>query len=132
LPRLLAGSAVAVPQSTEGVSYAGRLAKAEGRIDWRQPAAVIERRIRAFDPWPGSETGFRGERLRVWSAQLSDAASDATAAPGTVVASGAAGCDVVTGSGVLRLTSVQMPGRQRVSAADFARGYAVLGEVLGN
>jgi methionyl-tRNA formyltransferase len=130
LPGILAGSLQPVPQPASGASYAGRIAKEAGRLDWRQPAAVLARQVRAYNPWPVAETLLDGERLRCWQATpLPGTVADAV--PGQVVATAAAGVDVQTGDGLLRLTAVQLPGRQRVPAADFARGRAVLGRVLG-
>jgi methionyl-tRNA formyltransferase len=86
--------------------------------------------VRAYDPWPVAETLLDGERLRCWAA-VPVPGDGAAAPPGRVLAAGPAGIDVQTGDGVLRLTAVQLPGRQRVLAADFARGHAIVGKQLG-
>lgn len=123
---LLAGELVATPQPAAGVSYAPKLAKAEAKIDWREPAAVLSRRIRAFNPWPVAEGSLNdGRRLRLWRASALAEACEAP--PGAVLASGPAGVDVATGNGILRLTSVQAPGGRVLDAADYARARPLTG-----
>ncbi len=132
LGAILDGSARYVPQPAGGVSHAPKIAKADGRIDWREAAAAIDRRIRAFNPWPVAETCLDGEQLRCWLAQpLAGSDWGAGVVPGTIHASGPAGIDVQTGEGVLRLLSVQLAGRQRTEAGLFASGRQLDGKVLG-
>ncbi|MHB1122695.1 MAG: methionyl-tRNA formyltransferase [Ramlibacter sp.] len=112
-----------VPQPAEGVTYANKIEKAEAVIDWTQPAEVIGRRIRAFDPFPGASTLMSGEPVKVWRCQLE---RDATGAqPGTVLAADGAGIVVACGSGALRLKELQRAGGKRLPAADFLRGFPV-------
>ena len=96
------------------------------RFDWRQNAAQIARRVRAFDPFPGATARVAGETLKVWSAQA--LADDALAleAPGTVLRADAQGIVVQTGDGALCLNTLQRPGAKRLSVADFLRGFALL------
>lgn len=110
------------PQPAEGVTYAHKIDKAEAAVDWAQPAADIERRLRAFDPFPGASSQYGDETLKLWRAQVLPAAS---AEPATVVQSGVAGIDVATGNGVLRLLQLQRPGGKRLAAADLLRGMAI-------
>lgn len=110
------------PQPAEGVTYAHKIDKAEAAVDWAQPAADIERRLRAFDPFPGASSQYGDETLKLWRAQVLPAAS---AEPGTVVQCGVAGIDVATGHGVLRLLQLQRPGGKRLAAADLLRGMAI-------
>ncbi len=118
LDRLACGSLpVAVEQSDDGAVYAHKLDKREAVIDWRQPARVIERAVRAYDPWPVAETDVAGERLRVWSACALDDSVDA--APGTIVRIDVHGIDVATADGVLRLLEVQRDGARRLSVRDW-------------
>ncbi|MBM4221442.1 MAG: methionyl-tRNA formyltransferase, partial [Gammaproteobacteria bacterium] len=70
LDGLLAGTLAASPQPAEGVTYAGRISKADGRIDWRQPAVQIARQIRAYNPWPVAETTLGGVQLRCFAASV--------------------------------------------------------------
>ena len=107
----------ATPQPTRGASYARKLEKDEARIDWTEAAATIERKIRAFDPWPVAWCLVRGERIRVWAADALPA--DLDAPPGTVLDAGRDGIEVATGDGVLRLLELQRPGKRRVSVADY-------------
>jgi methionyl-tRNA formyltransferase len=107
-----------VRQPAEGVTYANKIDKAEARIDWTQPAAVIERKLRAFDPFPGAWSPLAGESVKVWRAELLP--SMAGAAPGEIV-----GVDVACGDGALRLTQLQRAGGKRLAAAEFLRGLAV-------
>ncbi len=133
LDALLAGTLRAVPQPAEGVTYAGRIHKNDARIDWREAAAAIARRVRAWQPWPVAETRLDGVQLRCHAATVvGEAAAPGDGVhPGQVIAAGPDGIDVATGHGVLRLTRVQVPGRNAVAAADFARGRTLAGKVLG-
>ena len=110
------------PQPAEGVTYAHKIDKAEAAIDWTQPALAIERRLRAFDPFPGASSEYGGEMLKVWRAQ---ALPGVSAEPGIVVQAGPAGIDVATGDGMLRLLELQRPGGKRLAAADLLRGMAI-------
>lgn len=115
-------------QPDAGVTYAHKIEKAEARLDWSQPAAALARRIRAFDPFPGALAELDGEGIKLWAAQAlqgAEVADPADAAPGTVLAVDAAGIDVATGQGVLRLTQLQRAGGKRLAAADFLRGFDV-------
>jgi methionyl-tRNA formyltransferase len=130
LDAIAQGSATPRAQPAEGVTYAAKIRKEEAAIDWAQSAAQIDRQIRAFDPWPVAETRWKGQQLRIWQAMPID--SSASAAPGEVLATGAAGIDVATGNGVLRLTRVQSAGRKAMSAADFLKAHRLDGAVLGS
>lgn len=132
LEDLLAGGLRPVPQSGDGVTYAPRIHKSEARIDWREPALAIARRVRAWNPWPVAETLLDGQQLRCFASEpLGTELPDGSHVPGQVLASDARGIEVQAGAGRLRLCEVQAPGRQRVAAADFARGRSLVGKVLG-
>jgi methionyl-tRNA formyltransferase len=120
------GRALAAPQASDGASYADKLEKSEAPLNWHFDAAELDRRIRAFVPWPMAETRWRGNPLKVHAAEPLEPVAAPGAPPGTIVAAGAAGIDVATGAGVLRLTRVQRPGRKVVEAAEFARGATAL------
>ncbi|MCX7663432.1 MAG: methionyl-tRNA formyltransferase [Tepidimonas fonticaldi] len=111
-------------QPDEGVTYAHKIDKAEAMLDWAAPAALLERRVRAFDPVPGAATTLDGAMLKVWGARAEPAVAP-SAAPGTVLAADAAGIRVQTGQGVLVLTEVQRAGGKRLAAGDFLRGTAL-------
>lgn len=109
---------VAQPQPAAGVTYAHKLEKAEARLDWSQPAAVLARKVRAFNPWPVAEALVAGERLRIHGAVALDESSRG-AAPGSVIAASRQGLDVACGEGVLRLRVVQREGGKAITAADY-------------
>jgi methionyl-tRNA formyltransferase len=128
LDGILDGSIAARPQPGQGVTYAAKIRKDDASIDWSKTAAELDRQVRAFNPWPVAETRCNGQQLRVWEANLAHASS--TAAPGTVVATGADGIQVATGSGILNLTRVQLAGRKAVSAAQFLNAHHLDGTVF--
>lgn len=133
LPGILGGTAVPIPQTAVGVSYAGRISKADARIDWQESATAIARQVRAQNPWPVAETRLDGQQLRCYRAGAVDPGSmpAVRGEPGEIIQVGPQGVDVATGDGALRLLTVQAPGRQPVSGADFAHGRKLLGRVLG-
>lgn len=116
LAQLAMGKAVAEPQDDAQANYADKLSKEEALIDWRQPAAHIERCVRAFNPWPVSYFMLAGHNIKVWQAQALDDASGQP--PGTLLKAGKTGIDVATGDGVLRLLSLQPPGKKAMSCQD--------------
>lgn len=112
------GALVATPQPAEGVTYAEKVDKAEAAIDWTQSAARIERRIRAFDPFPGATAVLGGETVKVWRA----VATTGRGAPGQVLAADEAGIRVACGDGALSLIELQRPGAKRLPAKAFLQG----------
>jgi len=123
--RALAENPPPVPQPETGVTYAAKLGREDGRIDWTQDAAAIERRVRAFDPWPGTFTTLAGVTLKILVAR----AVAGTGSAGTVLDDT---LTVACGRGALRPTRVQAPGRAVLDAAAFLRGHPVpRGTVLG-
>lgn len=108
---------IPTPQPAEGVTYAHKLDKAEARLDWSQPAAVLARKVRAFMPWPIAEATVAGERLRIHGAIALDL--DHQAAPGTLLAASRQGLDMACGVGALRLRVVQREGGKAITAADY-------------
>jgi len=118
LPRYVRGEVEAAPQPDEGVSVVKRFAKEDAMLDWSRPAIELERRVRAFDPWPGTATVWRGERVEVLTASLGMATD---AAPGTVVREGK-GIAVATGDGSLVLGQVRPAGRKAMDATAFVVG----------
>ncbi|MCW7539317.1 methionyl-tRNA formyltransferase [Aquabacterium sp. A7-Y] len=115
------GGLQGTPQPAEGVSYAHKIDKAEAEIDWQLPAEVLERRVRAFDPFPGALATLDGVPIKCWRAELAPGAG----LPGTVLAVDPAGPVVACGEGALRLTQLQKPGGRRLPAAEFLPGHTV-------
>ncbi|OXY80373.1 methionyl-tRNA formyltransferase [Oceanimonas doudoroffii] len=116
LDQLADGSAVAEPQNDAEANYAEKLSKEEARIDWSLPAARLERCVRAFNPWPVSYFMVAEHNIKLWQTEVLDQST--TAAPGTIIAAGKNGIDVATGDGVLRLLSLQPPGKKAMSCQD--------------
>jgi len=113
-----AGTLVAEPQPAEGVTYARKLGRDEGHLDWSRSAAQLARAIRALNPAPGTWFEHAGERIKV----LAAAAVDGAGEPGTVLDDA---LTIACGVGALRLTRLQRPGRAPMDAAALLRGYAL-------
>jgi methionyl-tRNA formyltransferase len=119
LDRLSSGGLVGRAQPADGVTYAEKLTREEGRLDWRRPAILLERAVRALNPWPGVWFEAGGERLKVLAAAL---VPGAAGVPGTVLDDGlaiACGCDA------LRPLTLQRPGRAPMDTATLLRGHAI-------
>ena len=114
-----------VGQPAQGVTYAHKIDKSEAALDWSQPAAVLERKIRAFDPFPGATCAIGGESLKLWASLVDSRQGACGAAAGTILAVGPAGVAVACGQGVLLLTEFQRAGGKRLAAADFLRGFSL-------
>jgi methionyl-tRNA formyltransferase len=121
LSRMAEGSLAAVPQPTEGVTYANKLEKSEARLDLQQDAVLLERRIRAFDPFPGCFVDFAGVPVKVWRAEVLQSRGE----PGDVLSSGASGIVVACGDGALNLLELQKPGGKRLPVREFLAGFPV-------
>jgi methionyl-tRNA formyltransferase len=126
LRKLEAGKLEAVVQPEAGVTYAAKISKDEAGLDFRRPAAEIERKIRAFNPFPGAHAQVNGVTIKLWGAQCIEGSSDALA--GQVLAADAThGIVVACGGGALRLTELQKPGGKRLPAAEFLKGFPLDG-----
>jgi methionyl-tRNA formyltransferase len=108
----------AVAQQHSGITYAAKLQKGEAELDWQLGALALERKVRAFNPWPVAWCDLAGERTRVWAASPLAAPSQQHL-PGAIVAASAPGIDVATGDGLLRLLRLQRPGGRQLSAAEY-------------
>ncbi len=123
LQRLDNGTLEAIPQDDSAATYAAKLSKEEGQINWQQSAVDIERRIRAFNPWPGSWTQHRNQILKVQAATTASAtAADSGQMPGTILGVEKAALRVQCGDGVLEVTHIQLPGKRAMSVADILNG----------
>ncbi len=114
-----------VAQPLEGITYAHKIQKHEAHIDWQQSAAVIERRIRAFNPSPGASSVLNGEVIKLQSAHFLIAAGAHKTNAGVVFGVNNDGLDVATGNGALRITRLQKAGGKPLAVADFLRGFEV-------
>lgn len=124
------GKLVATSQDNAAVTYAPLLKKEDGEIDWTHSAVSIERRIRAFHPWPSSYTWLGNKRLKILAAHLSTV--EGSAAPGTIIDRQDKSLTVAAGQGSLILDRVQLEGKKAMPIAAFLVGYALkTGDCLG-
>lgn len=104
-------------QNQSMATYAEKIQKSEGKIDWQRSSIDLDRQIRAFNPWPGALAELNGQSLKIWQANVIESKTNAT--PGTVLKADQDGIDVATGHQCLRITMLQKPGGKRISAQDF-------------
>jgi methionyl-tRNA formyltransferase len=130
LPGIADGSLIPEAQAEDRVTYAHKLTKDESIIDWHQPAEIIGRMIRAYNPWPVAQTRLGDETLRVWDAEI-DAERATQAAPGSVIGAGKSGIEVAAGHGVVRIVRLQPPGKRAMAAVDFLNARSLDGARLG-
>ncbi|HEX2941606.1 MAG TPA: methionyl-tRNA formyltransferase, partial [Rhodopila sp.] len=115
-----------VPQSEADATYAPKLSRADGHIDWTKPADQIDRQIRAFDPWPGTYTTLAGTTLKILAARP----ATGIGAPGTVLD---AALTIACGTGAIRPVRLQLAGRAAQETAAFLRGHPIPpGTILGS
>ena len=131
IPGYINGSLIPLPQPTVGATYARKIRKEDGHIDWTQNSQQILRRIRAFTPWPGTYTTSPHDlnsRLKIWDAEW----VLAHGRPGEILTADAAGLVVACSEGALRLTSLQREGGRQIASGDFLRGSPLKpGDILG-
>ena len=118
LEGLATGQLTPTPQAEEGATYAAKLTRDEGRLDWNRPATELEHQVRAFSPWPGAWFTHGDDRLKVVAAEL----APGSGAPGSVIDDQ---LTIACGAGALRLLNVQREGRAPMTAAAFLRGYPI-------
>jgi methionyl-tRNA formyltransferase len=119
LPKYLSGELQPVPQPSEGMVLAPIINKEDGKLDFSRPAVELERRLRAFTPWPGAYTTLGGKLLKVHRVRT----GETKGAPGTVLSAGPGGVEVACGEGSLVLLELQLEGKRAMSAADFLSGH---------
>jgi methionyl-tRNA formyltransferase len=110
-----------VKQPEAGITYAHKIEKTEAAVDWQQPATVIGRRVRAFNPFPAAAAQLGTDVIKLWRASVENTAHDQ--APGTLLSADAQGVRVACGEGVLCVTELQRAGGKRLNAADFLHGF---------
>jgi methionyl-tRNA formyltransferase len=118
-----AGQLKPVKQPLEGITYAHKIEKAEAAVDWREAATTIDRRVRAFNPFPAAAAQLNGEVIKLWRAVPEPSTNASHAGPGTVLSADAQGVRIACGEGVLCVTELQRAGGKRLAAADFLRGF---------
>lgn len=121
LPRYLAGELAPVAQAADGVVMAPMIKKEDGQLDFARPARELERRLRAFTPWPGAFTHLGGALLKVHAAKVKDGKGE----PGTVLSAGPEGLEVACGEGSLLCEQLQPEGKRVMSAREFLAGRQV-------
>ena len=135
IPDYISGKIRPVPQPAAGASYAAKITKADGRIDWNQPARTIWNRLRAFTPWPGAFTLLRNaehpldanlpapkpQLLKIWKAELVEKSGRA----GEVLSADKTGIIVGCGQGALRIMELQREGGRRMNVTEFLAGRAL-------
>ena len=130
LEKLEKGELKPEKQGETPTAYARMLDKKLGNIDWTRPAVEIERLIRGLNPWPSAYTTWNEKTMKIWDADVVD--EEKTAEPGTIIEVTKQTFSVQTGEGALRINELQIPGKKKMSADAFLRGYQVkTGEKLG-
>ena len=130
LEKLEKGELKPEKQGETPTAYARMLDKKLGNIDWTRPAVEIERLIRGLNPWPSASTTWNEKTMKIWDADVVD--EEKTAEPGTIIEVTKQTFSVQTGEGALRINELQIPGKKKMSADAFLRGYQVkTGEKLG-
>jgi len=119
LDALEAGRVNATPQPAEGVTYAAKLDGREARVDWRESAVSLNRRVRALNPSPGADARVRGLELKIWRCATSAGRGE----PGEILRVDPLGVRVACGEGILVITELQRSGGKRLPAAEFLRGF---------
>ncbi len=135
LPAIADGTIEAVKQDDNAANYAQKLHKSEALIDWSKPAPEILLQVNAFNAWPVAQTPVdiksngKPEMMRIWQAEVID--DQRQDAPGKVVNCNKLGIDVATGQGLLRLKTIQMPGKKPMEVQAFVNSVDLTGQLLG-
>jgi len=131
LQRIVTGTVQRVRQNDTHSNYASKISKAEAQLDWKQPAAILERKVRAFNPFPVAYFKHGEEAVRVWLSRV--VTLKHAAAPGTILDANREGILVATGEQCLLLQQLQLPGKKVLPVADILNGHAhpfAVGRVL--
>ncbi len=125
LPGIEKGELTPEAQRDEDSSYAGKLTKNMGQIDWQKDAASIERLVRGLNPWPSAYTFYKGKQLKIWDADVVRDTLEETAVykPGSIVRVEKEFFDVAAGNGLLRVKTLQLEGKRRMQVKEFLLGY---------
>jgi len=122
-------------QDSTASNYAKKITKAEAEMDWQKTASQLHQQLRAFIPWPVSQTKHNSTRLRVWQASVlesSNSNTDEKQAPGTILSCSENGVNVACGEGILRLEKLQRDGSKPMQINQFLNGYSLsVGDILG-
>lgn len=131
LPLHCFGQLVPVKQPSEGVTYAEKLTKLEARLDFSQPAELLHRQIRAYNPWPVAEGILCDKRVRLWGSRIAQGNSfDPEASPGSIVDISASAIRVRTATNDIEILSAQWPGKRAQNAGEFAQGQSLVGQTF--
>lgn len=119
-----------VAQDESSSNYAKKISKSEAELDWSESADTLHQQLRAFIPWPVSQTHHNGTRLRIWQASVLNI--DSQKAPGTIIDSSESGIDISCSKGVLRIEKLQRDGSKPMVYSEFRNGYSLnIGDILG-
>lgn len=130
LTELEKGTAVPQKQKEEEATYAPMISKKDGELDFTDTPEALERRIRAFDPWPGAYTKYKGGLLKIWQAEISEKPNESPA--GMITAAGPDGIEISAGGKTLIATMIQLPGKKRVAVREYLKGNVIeTGSFLG-
>ncbi|HEU4779285.1 MAG TPA: methionyl-tRNA formyltransferase, partial [Steroidobacteraceae bacterium] len=130
LDGLAAGTLLSRAQPAEGASYAPKIEKSEAVLDWTASATLLDRKVRAFNPWPIAETRFGSESLRILRAHVAESGG-VHDAPGTLLGIADDGLRVACSEGVLAIRELQRAGKRPISARDFANAVRIAGLRFG-
>lgn len=126
LEKLEQGTLSRQKQNPQTATVATKIVKADAKIDWQESAVVIDRKIRAFNPWPVAFADLNGQTIRIWSAKPNNATPlEKNIKPGTVINKHNEGIDVATGEGILTLLEIQLPGGKRLPVREILHGRGI-------
>ena len=134
LSKIEKGEVIPQKQDDERSSYASKLTKSMGRINWEKDAKELERLVRGLNSWPSAYTFYRGKTLKIWEADVIEEPEDGKYKnqPGCVAGVEKDYFDVATGKGILRIRSLQLEGKRRMTVREFLAGYEIApGMMLG-